>query len=223
MGHIKVWIEEHPYLTGSFVLGVILLYFVLRGGSSSSAGSSTSTTATGASPALQAAQLQAGVQMQGIQAAAQDSANKVAGAVAVSQIQANADVTKAQLQYQENLQKIVTSGQVAFNTNDTALQTIQAQIGGQIQLASIGAGRDEQIAGIQADIAKHAQDTTYAENLLVAQAQQHQSDLGYAEHLLAYQGQQHQSDLNYAEHLLNAQTLQQQNSQYLDLIRSTHP
>lgn len=153
---IKDWIEEHPYLTGSLVLAIIILYFVLSGSSSSSqttAATSAGVGGTGLSSSdyagLQAAQLASATQLQGQQNAATEQGNQLSAELAATQLQTQAQTTQSQLAAQVALQNIVTSGQVQFGAQGTAAQIAQIQTGGQVQIAGIGAGENETITGLQ--------------------------------------------------------------------------
>lgn len=95
MGGIKRWIEEHPYLTGGLVLGLLLIWFIVRSRSASAA--TTSTVSTGPSDALQAAELSAGVQQQQAYLAAQTQIAGYGAAVNSQQLQSAASVAASQL------------------------------------------------------------------------------------------------------------------------------
>lgn len=146
------WIKEHPYLTGGLVLGLLVLFLIFRRSGSASAPPQYQNA--GPSEALQATQLQTGAALQAAQISATAHTNEVNAQVAAAQISANRDVTIASLKQQEDLQNIVTSGQVQLHSTDAALASVQAQIGGQVQLADINAGRDVAIANSQADVMK---------------------------------------------------------------------
>jgi hypothetical protein len=170
MERIKIWVSDHPYLTGAFVIGAIVLIFILR--SRSSASSSTTVVAAGPSPA----QLAANVQSQQIAAA---------GAAQQSNTAAQLSLGMASLQVQEDqisaakqvaLQQTLTGGETAQYSAQAQLAAAQAgyaasvantstqagaavsiasiQEQGSIQVASIGASRDISVAGIQADVSK---------------------------------------------------------------------
>src|SRR5690348_10841630 len=143
------WIKEHPYLAGGLALGIVVLIFIMRRGSSASAQS-----VPVASASQSQAELAAATQLSALQTQATVANNKTNAAVAVAQINANAATAAADMQRQVALQNIVTSGQVQFNTNDTNLQLARAQVGGQVQIADINANRDVAIAGTQADVMK---------------------------------------------------------------------
>lgn len=161
------WIKAHPYLSGSLVLGVIVLFLLLRGRSSAT----VTATASGPSEALQAANLQAQTQQQAIQASADtqtqgiqaaliakqidaglaqdaiDAQVKEAAIVAgfqlsVAQQQANRDITVAGIQTQGAVD-------IAGNTNAAAVAVAQSNNQATVQVATIGANRDITVAGIQ--------------------------------------------------------------------------
>ena len=146
---IKGWIEEHPYLTGGAVLGIIVLYFLLSSGSSSSSTAATSQGVGGSGlsssdyVSLQEAQLQTGAQLTAQQNTATEQSNQYSAELAATQINANTTSQANQLAAQVQLQNIVTSGTVSTNANETALATANAQIGGQITIAGIGAQQNE--------------------------------------------------------------------------------
>jgi len=146
------WISEHPYLTGSLVLGGIVLLFVLRGSGSGSQG--TQVVNSGPSDSLQAMQLQSAASVQNTNTAATVAISQYNAAVASKQIDANTEVQKDYLAQQVALQSIYSNQAVSQYHDDTSLKLAQAQVGGQVQLAQIGADKDERIAGIQADVSK---------------------------------------------------------------------
>lgn len=157
---MKEWIESHPYITGGAVLGVLILFLILRGGSSSSSQSpNTGVAGTGLSSSdytsLQEAQLSSGAQLQAQQTAANTQISQYNAQVVETQIAANAKQYEDELNANTNLQSILTGGQVTENTNDYAYKSAVAQIGGRVQLA-----------GIQANEADVAQ-TTQAQTLQV--------------------------------------------------------
>jgi|SRR5579859_1128069 len=155
------WIHRHPYLTGVLVLAAIVLFFIFRGRSSSS--SVSAGAPAGPSDALQAAQLQAGVQTQQIQAAQSAQAYQISAAIAAKQLDAATATALAKIQSDTALQALTINGR---NATDVAtlnaqgataaaqyqFQTAQAQVGGQVQVESIAAGAGVDIAGIQAQI-----------------------------------------------------------------------
>jgi hypothetical protein len=165
------WVEEHPYLTGSFVLVAVVLFFILRGSSSNSNASGGVVTSNGPSESLQAAQLASATQLQESQNAATVAQNTNSAEVAAAQIKANSDVTQAQLAQQTALQNIVTSGQVQEQTNSTALQSVVAQIGGQVQVAKIGADENVAIANTQAATLKAQYDDAVQSQSIISTAQ----------------------------------------------------
>lgn len=160
-----VWVKQHPYLSGTLALFLVVLFFVLRGRSGGSAAAGRAIGPSGPSDALQAASLQAQVQQQGVQAAAdaQSQTTAAALAVALAQNQTQADATTAARDVA--LQNIFTAGETAqygsaaqlaaVNSTNAAQVNIAdtaAQAG--VQIAGIGAGRDITIAGIQGDVTK---------------------------------------------------------------------
>lgn len=144
------WIEEHPYLTGSVVLAVIVGYFLLSSGSSSSSVASSPAVVSDATD--QSQQLAASAQMQQLQNNATLTQNAINEQLAEKQIDANTSTTASNLASQVQLQNIYSSAEVADHSTDISLQLAQAQVGGQVQLATIGAASNEKIAGIQADV-----------------------------------------------------------------------
>lgn len=102
------WIKEHPYLTGGLVLGAIVLWVILRSGSSSqsTAASTTVTGSTGPDDTIAAAEIAAGTQIGLAQVAA--NAQTVASNAQTNQLQIAAQV--------QNLQ---TGAGVAINNQNT--------------------------------------------------------------------------------------------------------
>jgi hypothetical protein len=194
---IKAWIEEHPYLTGGLVLGLIVLYFLLTSSSSSSAAASNGVGGTGLSSSdytsLQEAQLQTGAQLQAQQNQATEQGNELSAELAATQINANATTTANQLEAQVQLQNIVSAGQVSEygsdttlqgtentnasqvalgeNTNSTNLQLAQAQIGGQVNLGEISAQENEYTAGTQASTLQAEYDAAVQSQGIISDAQ----------------------------------------------------
>jgi len=153
------WLEEHPYLTGGLVLAVIVLFLVLRGRSSASA----STVQAGPSDALQAASLQAQVQQQSVQAAADVQNNQTGAALAAHLADVQASLAAIAATKTIELQKITTEGNTAVYGARAGLEAVQSTNLAQadiadtastagVQIAGISANRDIQIAGIQAPV-----------------------------------------------------------------------
>lgn len=153
------WIKKHPYITGSLAIGLVILYIILRGNSSSS----PQVVQTGPSDALQAADLQAQVQQQAIQtgAAAQSqqldaalAAKQIDAATALAQQSSNQQVALKQLEDQTQIQTLAADIQKQQITaqQDVATQSINAQLQ-EAQFASIDDVTKTQaaisIAGIQ--------------------------------------------------------------------------
>lgn len=132
------WIKEHPYLTGSMIVGVFILYLVYKNSQSSAGPSGTQTV--GPSDALQATAINANA---GIQAATLSAQTHVAGYNAAVQINAqntSADVTKAQLQQTVDLTYLLSTADVANTKTAAQLQLGLAQTGATVAVASIDAG-----------------------------------------------------------------------------------
>lgn len=164
------WIKEHPYLAGGLVLGLVILFFVFRRSGSSSA----QTVSSGPSEALQAAQLQSGTQIALAQMQATAQQNQTNAAVAATQIAANRDIVVAQLKQQEDLQNIVTSGQVQEHTTDAALEAVKVQTGAQVQLAQIQTQGQVDIAGMQAQTMQEEYQAATEQAKIIAEAQTQQ-------------------------------------------------
>lgn len=93
------WVKEHPYLAGSTVLGLLLLWWIYRnrsGGASSA--SSAGTVDTSGYDALAAANLQAGetLQLANLQAGVAAQGTDIQGQVALAQIAASENVADTQ-------------------------------------------------------------------------------------------------------------------------------
>lgn len=164
------WIEEHPYLTGGLVLAVIVLFLVLRGRSSAS----STVVQAGPSDAVQAATLQAQVQQQSVQAAA-DVQNQQTGAALtahLADVQAQLDAisagkavslqstisgqTTAEYQAAAGLQAVQSTNLAQSDIADTAVagnvQIAGIQTQGAIDLAKVTGGTQVALAGIQAPV-----------------------------------------------------------------------
>lgn len=170
MERIKIWVSEHPYLTGAFVIGAIVLILILR--SRSSASGSVSAVAAGPSQAelaanVQSQQISAGAAAQQSQTAAQLALGMAQLQVQEDQISAAKNVALQQTltggetaQYSAQAQLAAAQAGYAASVANTATQASAAtsiagiQEQGAIQVASIGASRDISVAGIQADVSK---------------------------------------------------------------------
>jgi hypothetical protein len=176
MERIKAWVSEHPYLTGAFVIGAIVLILIVRSRSSASTSPAVSPNPGGVSDAVYAAQLAANTQQAGVAAASQAQQGQTAAQVALgmAQLQVQEDQTAAARDVA--LQQTLTGGQTAQYSAQAQLAAAQAadaaavantatqasaaisiagiQQQGEIQVANIGASRDISVAGIQADVSK---------------------------------------------------------------------
>lgn len=175
------WVKNHPYLSGSLVVGLIVMYIVLR-----NTGSSTpQVVQSGPSEALQAANLQAqtiqdqtqaAVNAQGSQLNAALAAKSIDAAIAAAQNQSQEKVALTQLGDQADVQKLSIQAQqdIANEQTNAILQksqfdaiTADKTVAGQIAIAQAGYAAQQsiataqingqvQIAGIQADVSKLA-------------------------------------------------------------------
>lgn len=162
------WIKEHPYISGAFIL-LIIIWFALRR-SASNAAAATAVGQSGPSEALQAAQLQTGAQLQAAQINAVEQTNAINASVAAAQIKANTDVTTAQLAHDVALQNIVTSGQVQTFSTEAGLESVKAQVGGQVSIAQIAGTTQEDIAATQAQTMQAQFDAATAQEKLITDA-----------------------------------------------------
>lgn len=180
MNEIKTWVESHPYLSGGFVLGAIVL-FVVYSSSGETVQASGGVGGTGLSSgdyaSLQATQLNDAAQMQTQQNQLSSQTNQLQAELNATALTTAATNTANQLTAQVQLQNIVTSGQVQEQTNSTALQQTQAQIGGQVQIAGIGAQENEQIAGIQSSTLEDQYATAVQSQNIISQAQTSQAQI----------------------------------------------
>ena len=193
MNEIKQWIEEHPYIFGSAILGVIILYFLLSSsGSSSSPAASQGVGGSGLSSSdyasLQEAQIQAGAQQYAQQNAATEQNNTLSAQLAATQLQTQAQTQGEQLAANVQLQNILTAGQVqdtstagqvtlGENTNATNLSLAQVQTGGQVQLAGISAQENEYTAGTQAQTLEDEYSSAVQSQGIISQAQTSQAQI----------------------------------------------
>lgn len=131
---IKEWAERHPYLLGSLILGVILIWFWLR--SRSQASSSTAATAyTGPSEALQAAELQAGVANQQAALAAQTQVAGYNAAVNSQQLQSAAAIQEASLA--SNVTNTQTAAQLQYGLGTLGLTPSTSPFGLTMPIAGV--------------------------------------------------------------------------------------
>jgi hypothetical protein len=162
------WIREHPYLSGTLAVFLVVLFLVFR--ARSSGGSAAAQVQSGPSEGLQAASLQAQVQTQGIQAASDIQSQQTAAALAAHLADVEAQNATTSAARTVALQNILTSGETqqyataaqlqASQSHDLSQADIAATVAGaqveiagfQIPLAQIGSQRDIALAGIQAPI-----------------------------------------------------------------------
>lgn len=167
------WIKEHPYLTGTFAVGVILLYIVYRNSTSSSAGSviqsnGPSDVAIQAGSALQYAQMQSQTQIAGYNAALNAQALNNA-----------ADVEKTRLAANVALQNTLSTADVAKYTVDAQLKLGLAQVGQQTPYASNPVPTTTSVYG-RTDQVADAKATADARGTQITQAVTDLSQRGYA-------------------------------------------
>lgn len=179
MVSISVWAEDHPYLTGATILGIILLILIWRRRSASAAPAASSGGAvyTGPSEGLQIAQLQAGAQLQGMQMAAQIQSQAIdadviktyyAGQAHLADTAASADL------YGRQIDASLTLG-LAQESGSLALAGVQGQVGRYGDLIVLGATDQSMQLSHQA-----------AQQQSIAQAVQAQTQLpGYSAYLPA--------------------------------------
>ncbi len=158
MGGVKVWVSEHPYLASiSGLLIVVLLYVLLhRGGSSQQ--QQVSPNPGGLSDAAYTASLAANAQQFQTSAALQAQQGQVAAAIALGLAQAGNVDNQTQAARDVALQQTLTGGQVAEYNAAAQLQGAQAGYAAAVQQTQITTGGAIQVAGIQADVAKHNTD-----------------------------------------------------------------
>ncbi len=126
MGEIKAWVESHPYIAGSGLLAIIVLFFVFRGSSSSAA---TSTSAVpvfsgGTSDAVQVAQLQAATSAAANQNAGILANNQLSAEIAAKQLDSQTAITLGAQTAQVQLENLHVTGDVQNNANQFAYQTV---------------------------------------------------------------------------------------------------
>lgn len=151
----QIWenIKQHPWLYGGgAVLGIIIVYFIFRGGGSGTAVDPTAAnyaTETAAATALQQAQLQAQSSNYAAQQAVAVQQANISGQEAIAQIQSNTQLGVATLQAGVlNNQTAATTAQTKIAADTAKYQsTLSAQVAeGQTaatkaaNLASIAAG-----------------------------------------------------------------------------------
>lgn len=172
------WVKEHPYLSGGFVLGIVILIFVHSSSSgnavsaaTTSAGVDGSGLSSGDYASLQAAQLQSGTQLQEATLQANAQTSNINAQVAATQIQANSQVQIAQLQQQADLQSTLTGGQVSLDTNHSTLQAILAQTGAQVSIAGIQTQGTTDVASIQSQTIQDQYDDAVKSQQIISDAQ----------------------------------------------------
>lgn len=113
---ITAWIHDHPYATGGLVLAAIVLFIIVRSGSSNNTGG---TIVQGPSDA----QVAAGTQLQAAQLAAQQATvqTNAAASVAGAQIQAQQAISSQQIDAQ------LKATQIAADSANQ-ISTLQAQV-----------------------------------------------------------------------------------------------
>lgn len=149
-----VWIKEHPYLSGTLVLLLVVLFFLFRRGASQSTSGVTAGGQYIPSDAVQTAQLAAGVQSQQTQAASILQTNEINAALAAKELEAQTAVTVAGLQSHVQLQNIITSGEVAQGNTNAELTAALAATGAQVRIADMAYSSENYKAGVAGHVAE---------------------------------------------------------------------
>lgn len=149
-----VWIKEHPYLSGTLVLLLVVLFFLFRRGASQTTSGVTAGGQYIPSDAVQTAQLAAGVQSQQTQATSILQTNEINAALAAKELEAQTAVTVAGLQSHVQLQDIITSGEVAQGTTNAELTAALAATGAQVQIAGMAYSSENYKAGVAGQVAE---------------------------------------------------------------------
>ena len=122
------YVEEHPYLSGGLVVGLVILFVVIRRSAESSSGGSV-VSAGGPSESLQAAGISAGAQLQATQIAANVQISGYNAQVNLAEIMSAADVVKTGMAYNLELERIYQTVDVTKYTTDASLKLGLAQLG----------------------------------------------------------------------------------------------
>lgn len=143
------WVKEHPYLTGGLVLGLIVFYFIFKavaGSSGTSQSDQSGTTvvqgSSGASDAVQQAQIAAGASVANTQAAATANSNQLAAALAAAQIDANTQTTLGGYAQNVALGQSNYQAQTALGLSSDQLAAVNSQVTGAVDMTTIQANRD---------------------------------------------------------------------------------
>ncbi|HYM35964.1 MAG TPA: hypothetical protein VET48_11240 [Steroidobacteraceae bacterium] len=141
------WIKQHPYLTGTGLIVLVILYFVLRG-------RGTTATSTGPSEALQAAGLSAELQQGQIVAAQNAQTNQLNAALQGKLIdQQTAEFLASQSTASQNAQIDAALKAIGIETG-AGVSIAQLQTSADVAKTTAATGAATDIAGIQADVLK---------------------------------------------------------------------
>ncbi len=185
-------VKKHPYAIGGLVLGLIVLYLIVRRGGSSSgssdSGSSGATAGYDSAASIQMAQIsaqqsiaetQAQVQNNGIIAAAQSHDLETAAQLQLGTLQVQADVLKtlgvAQIQADEqtHITDVNDSSQVQIALANDQAKVDVAAVTGDTALGVAAYEAQAKEAAIQGQVAVATSQTNLEEDYLHTLASQH--------------------------------------------------
>jgi hypothetical protein len=126
--HPIAYVKEHPILSGSLVVGVVVLIYLLRKAPAQSQGGS-GMLYSGPSESLQAMGLQASAQVQGMQISANAKQAELNAQVNIAQLLSSADVEKYRIVGNVELQKILGTVDLTKYQTDAYTKIALAQIG----------------------------------------------------------------------------------------------
>jgi hypothetical protein len=145
---MREWIEEHPLLAGiGVLLFVVLLFVLLRRG-----GGSAQVIQTGPSENLQAAQLNAAVQLATLNYEANYRGSALAAAIAGKKIDAQTTLAVSGAQKDVALTGILADKATQIHQQDTTLQATQYATQGIVQQQTIISDAAIKQSGIQAEV-----------------------------------------------------------------------
>lgn len=130
------WIKEHKLLTAGLVVGIIVLFRLLRSGGSSSSASSGGYY-SGPSESLQAMQIQTGAALQGAVLQANTDQAKLNAAVNIAEMGYAYDYAKTVLGAQFASQELLVTADVTKYQTDAAVRVALAQQGQSQPIATV--------------------------------------------------------------------------------------
>ncbi len=126
-----VWIQEHPYLSGTLAVGIIVLFLLFRRSNSGGSGGGNNVVYSGGASDVA---VQSGAALQYAQMSSQTQIAGYNAAVNIRELETAADVEKSRLARDVYLTGILSGADVSKYTVDAQLKLGLAQVGQQTVL-----------------------------------------------------------------------------------------